>query len=160
MTIKAKQGLPLPYVLRAVKGEDGKFSQQVIVECCDCDTTESRSWTRRENPKLICEIFERAGWVIYQNKARCPLCGEKRRKQQAFFASRKDHQKEQEMDTAKPVHVLPTNRPRPEKTEPPQQIYLLTIDAEGTPTLTPLTNAQEMLFGDQAYLVIPQISRV
>ena len=37
-----------------------------------------------------------------------------------------------------------------------RQVYLVVVDEAGVPTIRCLTGAQEMLFGEQTYLVIPQ----
>ena len=159
-SLSVKVGAPLPYTLRAVQGEDGRFIQHAVVACCDCSATASAPWQRGEAPKAICGLFERRGWVIYQAKTRCPDCGAKRKRQQATFAKLKEDQM-----------ISSSSRPAPqlvkaEKPEPPalpapssgpsaRKVYLLTIDEHGGVSLTPANGATEMLFGDVAYLVIP-----
>lgn len=143
--ISTRQGTPLPYVLKSIMHE-GKMVQHAVMQCCDCSEKASFVWNHREAPHDITQKFERLGWAIYRNKARCPTHKISRAKQQAAFA----RERLKNMETKTLSLVKPDRKVT--------RSYLLTIDEKGEPTLTPIDNAQEMLFGDKTYLVIPQKS--
>jgi hypothetical protein len=153
-SLKLRAGTPLPYTLTVLKGEDGRFTRHAVIECCDCKKTEALAWVKQENPTLICLGFERKGWVIYQTKVRCPDCAKKRKQQQAAFARIHENEKEAMNNTPRPtLHPVP-----PPTSEPGERkVFILIIDEHGHATITPAHDTQEMLFGNQTYLVIPQI---
>jgi len=174
---------PLPYVLKSIKQESGgQYVQHAVTYCCDCDAVHTHIWTKPENPMMIARIFERAGWVLYQSKARCPDCTRSRMARQADW----NHRQLEEEKIFTPEEPLPLplppmddrqmadaindllegnmqtmrlpNKPIevPATPLPPKQVYLLTIEHGRQPVITAVVNAREMLFGDEAFLVIPR----
>jgi hypothetical protein len=155
MPLRHRHGQPLPYAMVQHRSDDGKTLRHAVITCCDCSATEQFPWVKQANPTFISVKFERLGWVLYQNKARCQDCGTKRKQQQAAFARLNNEEPDprQTNHPGRPILHPVTAVPAPTETAP--RIFILVIDEHGNATITPSEDAKEMLFGDETYLVIP-----
>lgn len=146
--ILTKKGAPLPYRLHSIGMPP---TQHATMTCAQCGHVARFPYVNREIPHLICERFERMGWEIYRNaKARCPDCTRKRIRQKAAFA------RMETMQTTPTPKISLVKTEHPAITPAPRQVYLVVVDETGKPSIRPLARAQEMLFGETTYLVIPQ----
>lgn len=153
MSLLAKRGAPLPYRLEC-RGDP--LLQHAIVNCCECENEDAFVYTtsrdKPQNPHFVVLKFQRRGWEFYKSaRARCSECRVKQAKRKAHFA-----RKDAEMQTPKISLVKPQTTPVPPELQRAAQVYLVVIDGAGVPSIKSLAGAQEMLFGNQMYLVIPQ----
>jgi hypothetical protein len=146
-SVLTKIGAPRPY--RLVK-RPPYFVQFAVIECCDCQAEACFPWRDADNPTMIVQKFERIGWEIYKScKCRCLKCKQRRKRQKAAFA------KANEMQTPPSTPQTKPNLANGHRATD-RAIYLLIIDEHGVPFIRDIEGAQQMLFGERTYYVIPQ----
>src|SRR5215467_5284668 len=114
--VLTRRGAVLPFELKSIMGDGSNRVQHAVMECCDCPAhTASFPWVHPINPKLICEKFERMGWEVYKNKARCPDCKKARNRQKHHFAGVDRLLKlEEKMKTSQqPISIAPLVKTNP-----------------------------------------------
>lgn len=139
-----------PYVLKAIRVEDGRFLQHAVIRCYNCHRAEQFIWTSPDSPTYICKKFQQQGWEIYKNgKARCPEHKQHRIGQKAHFAKLAEVISMPELVKSHPA-------PEESKVQGQARTYLLIIDEDGNASIRQLDDVQEMMFGDVEYIVVPK----
>jgi hypothetical protein len=152
---------PLPYVLKSIWIDStSSWQQNAVMKCCVCNKMAQFPFLKEEAPLIITRKFDRLGWEIYKEKARCPECKKDRSRQKAYHARLDERHKA--MPPTELIKMKPNgngNGAETHATSPdtsPERVYLLTIAPDGTPTLRPLEGVKKMLLGDDVFLVIPE----